>query len=176
MAAGESLAGKFLVAEPQVNDPRFARGVVFLIQHDAQGAMGLLVNRELGPVDAGELLRSLDLETPGEGKLTLYYGGPVEPQRGFILHSTDVTRPTSREVIPGVAFSADAALLEEIAAGKGPRKYRILLGYAGWAPGQLEREIGRGDWSILEAAPAEIFSDDAAHTWERLMGDRIMRM
>lgn len=174
--AGDSLAGKFLVAEPQVNDPRFARGVVLLIQHDAQGAMGLLINRVLGPVDAEELLRNLDLNGPAEGEWILYYGGPVEPRRGFILHSTDVVRPTSREVIPGVAFSADATLLEQIAAGKGPRKYRILLGYAGWAPGQLEREIRRGDWTILDAQPSEVFSDDPEHIWERLMGDRILRM
>ncbi len=174
-----SLEGRFLVAQPQVEDPRFARSVVFLVAHDEGGAMGLVVNRPLGSFSSRELLSSIGLEADrgdGEAELFLHYGGPVEPRRGFILHSSEQTGKSSREVIPGVAFSADAVLLKAIVDRKGPQQYLIFLGYAGWAPGQLEREIERGDWLVLEGEADLVFGVDPEHLWEQLMGDRVLRM
>jgi putative transcriptional regulator len=164
----ESLAGRLLVATPEMADPRFAQSVLLVIEHDADGAFGLIVNRPEGAVRWQELLDRLDLDAEGvEGRETLHYGGPVEPGRLFLLHSDDVTTPASREVHEGIALTSGGELLRRAAEGDGPAMIRVILGYAGWAPGQLDNEMERGDWFTIPVDPDLIFTDDPGEAWEK---------
>ena len=164
----ESLAGRLLVSTPTMRDPTFATTVIYLIAHEPQGAMGLVVNRRAREVTFAELFKVLGVE-PGEaaGKIAVYSGGPVEPERGFLLHSPDVMLKDSTALPSGVAMTNDPAMLQAIAAGKGPAQHLFAFGYAGWGAKQLETEIARGDWFTMPADPALIFAEDPDRTWER---------
>lgn len=165
-AAHESLAGRLLVATPELRDPRFGRSVVLMIEHSAGGAFGLVVNRPLGEMPFADLLKRMEMEAEGvEGAIIVHYGGPVEPGRGFLLHSDDVTLETSRAVAEGIAFTRHRRLLRDLAAGKGPAESLFVMGYAGWSPGQLENEMRRGDWFTIPADPALVFAEEPSETW-----------
>ena len=184
-AADTFLTGQLLVAGPNLADPNFSRTVVFMLRHDPGGAMGLVINRPMGRMPLGDLLQAL--ESPGddvrpvpprpeEGRsddddtgLPLYYGGPVEPFVGFTLHSRDVMLENSVPVDDDTALNAHDEALQALAEGTGPQKMLFLLGYAGWGPGQLEYELERGDWYVVEADPDLIFSEEPARTWERAL-------
>lgn len=169
----ESLAGRLLVATPELRDPRFGRSVVLMIEHSAGGAFGLVVNRPLGEVPFDELFERLELEPEGaEGSITVHYGGPVEPGRGFLLHSDDVTLETTRMVAEGIALSVRTRLLRDLAAGAGPAESLFVTGYAGWSPGQLENEMRRGDWFTIPAEPGLVFADDPSETWSEARARR----
>ena len=162
-----------LVAAPEMADPRFAETVIFMVSHDSEGAMGLVVNRVLGTGPIALLLEALDVDSiidpdlPDDGEVTLLEGGPVEPGRGFVLHSDDFEAASTRIVGDGIAVSFGADALAAIAQGVGPTKSVVVLGYAGWGPGQLESELARDDWLIIPAARSLVFSDDPASVWER---------
>jgi len=163
-----STAGQLLVATEDLRDPRFARTVVYMLRHDAAGALGLIVNRPVGALPLARVLESLGREPGGaSGDIRVYYGGPVEPGRGFVLHTPEWTGGDSRVVHGGVAVTSDPAIFEAIASGTGPRRAMFAAGYAGWAPGQLEGEIQGGSWFVVTADEALIFDDDAASKWER---------
>ena len=178
-AAQESLAGQLLVAAPSLADPNFSRTVVYLLQHDAGGALGLVVNRPMGEVPLERLLALIGGEAapPGEdepqdapaapgGGLVVFYGGPVEPYRAFTLHSRDVMTEYSVAVDEETAYSVQADVLGALAAGAGPRHVVFALGYSGWGPGQLDSELERGDWYIVLPDQALVFGDDPARIWE----------
>ena len=134
----------FLVATPAMLDPRFRETVVFMLNHNRDGAMGLVVNRVLGKMELYKLLRGFGIERKGiEGTVRVHYGGPVEPRTGFILHSTDFHRDETVTVTRDVAMTRDINALVEIAGDKGPRRSFVAMGYAGWSGGQLERELKR---------------------------------
>ena len=165
------------MAQPQVHDPRFARSVVFIVAHDETGTMGLMLNKVMGDVDSRKILESLDLEpTRQRMELELRFGGPVELNRGFVLHSQDFLPKTSRLIASGVAFTADAETVRAIIEHRGPQLYLIVFGYAGWGEGQLESEIERGDWVVVPAERSKIFTHSPEQLWEELTKDRIMRM
>jgi putative transcriptional regulator len=107
-----------------------------------------------------------------EGSLQVYAGGPVEPQRGFLLHSPETMLPASRKLADGVALTADPAMLQAIAAGKGPARRLFIFGYCGWDAGQLENEIGTGAWFDLAADPALVFAPDPAASWQQAVDRR----
>lgn len=162
-----SLAGQFLIAAPGMRDPRFARTVIYMLSHDADGAMGLVVNRAYGTGPLKVLLRTLGVDAAeASGTVRLRYGGPVEPSRGFVLHSDDFSGPSTKRVGTGLAVSFGTDVLRAIAAGKGPRRNTVILGYAGWGPGQLEREIAREDWLTAPANAQLIFSEDLDALWK----------
>ncbi|HEU4437877.1 MAG TPA: YqgE/AlgH family protein [Methylomirabilota bacterium] len=171
-----SLAGQFLVATEQLGDPRFARTVVYLVRHDATGAQGLVVNRPMREVPLAELLRHLGVDDTGvTGNIRLHYGGPVEPASGWLLHTSEYATEGTERVAPDIALtplSPRSAVLGEIGRGGGPRRYLFALGYAGWAPGQLEGEIDGGAWITVSADAALLFDDDYARKWERAMARR----
>ncbi len=168
-----SLAGQLLVASEQMGDPRFARTVVVMVQHDRSGAMGLVVNRPFRELPIATLLERLGEDTKGvTGTIRVHYGGPVEPGRAFVLHTTDYTADGTLVIAGGIALTAQPEILRDIAAGAGPRRSLLAFGYAGWAPGQLEDEIARGDWHIVPADVALVFGDGADAKWERAMGRR----
>ena len=166
-AESESRAGKLLVADPGLGDPNFSETVVLVLEDNAAGTLGLVINRPLGEAQASKLLASLGLKLEGpDHKMTLYQGGPVQPEAGFVLHDDSYHRPDTLTVAPGLDVTGDPAVLKDIAEGKGPKKALPLLGYAGWAPGQLDTEITQGNWAVIDADPKLIFSTPAARQWQ----------
>ncbi|MDP1669301.1 YqgE/AlgH family protein [Phaeovulum sp.] len=155
------LTGMLLIAMPGMGDPRFAHAVVLVCAHSAQGAMGLVVNKPAAPgvgwaVLAEQLGLAVEAGVTGAG-VSVQFGGPVEPGRGFVLHSPDwpLDRPPLPQVVPGVVLTSTRDILEDIAAGRGPERALLALGYAGWGPGQLEAEIGANGW-LTGAGDAEL--------------------
>jgi len=163
-----SLAGELLVASPEMRDPRFARTVIYMISHDAAGAQGFVVNRPLGEIVLGRLLEQMQMDgSSASGKVRLHGGGPVESLRMFALHTSDYTSAHSAVVKDGVSVTSDPGILLAVAAGKGPRRLRLVLGYAGWAPGQLEAEMEAGAWIRAAADESLIFDEDYDKKWEK---------
>ena len=163
----QSLTGKLLIAMPGMGDPRFEHSVVFLCEHSSKGAMGLIVNKPTPEVDGQELLDQLGIKPgPGVHGLNIHFGGPVEHGRGFVLHSRDYATNTSTlPVTEGVGMTATLDILQDIAAGNGPKDAILALGYAGWGPGQLESEISENGWLTAEAGPEIVFHSDPDAKW-----------
>jgi putative transcriptional regulator len=161
------LTGQLLIAMPGMQDPRFDHSVVCLCAHSAEGAMGLIVNRPLDGMMFDDLLRQLSVEpVPPLRRIRMLSGGPVENGRGFVLHSDDWTTEGSLPVMPGLTLTASIDVLKAIAGGEGPKDGVLALGYAGWAPGQLEDEIQRNAWLNVAADAGLVFREDTAGTWE----------
>lgn len=173
-AAVHSLAGQLLVATPELDDPNFSHTIVYMIQHDANGAVGLVINRVFGPAPLGKLLEDLGFEegTDSEAEIQVHYGGPVDLGRGFVLHSPDYRRDGTLVVDNMAAFSARLDVLRDIARGEGPRRSMVALGYAGWGASQLEGEIARGSWFTIEPDESLLFDDDVDDKWERALARR----
>ena len=172
---GPSLAGQFLVATETLRDPRFARTVIYVVRHDASGAMGLIVNRPVREVPLAPLLRQFGLDDHGAtGSVRAHYGGPVERQ-GFILHTAEYATQGTERVADDIAMTPTPGVLDvlrDIAHGAGPRKALFAVGYAGWAAGQLEDEIERDAWITVPADEALLFDEDHARKWDRAMSRR----
>ena len=168
---GPSLAGKLLIAMPNMGDPRFKRTVIYLCAHSPDGALGLIINKHAGQISFPDLLEQLDMKcTPGTEHIRIQLGGPVETGRGFILHSDDyflkgVTMPVREHV--GLTTSMD--ILRDMAEGRGPQKVLVALGYSGWGPGQLEHEIQANAWLYCDADNDIIFSADMETKWARAL-------
>jgi Putative transcriptional regulator len=168
-AAG-STAGQVLVANRQMNDPRFAKTIIYVVAHDGDGAFGLVVNRRYGQGSLQVLLDAFGIPAPSStGSVPLHYGGPVQVERGFVLHSPDYDGESTIELKDWLAFSTGRDVLEAMAAGNGPKRAVVILGYAGWAPQQLDAEIARGDWLLAPAEPSLIFEDDPDKAWDKAM-------
>jgi putative transcriptional regulator len=164
------LTGQLLVAMPGMADPRFARSVVFLCAHSPEGAMGLVVNRRLDTVSFADIAGQIGLD-PDEiaAELPIHFGGPVEPARGFVLHSADHVAEGSLVVDERFALTATVEILKQIARGAGPKRRLLALGYAGWAPGQLDAEIQANAWIVVPADPELVFSADNDSKWTRAL-------
>jgi len=173
-AQNARLAGQLLVATLELEGPTFTRTVIYMVRHDARtGAMGLVVNRHLGEVPMAVLLKQSGLPSDGaKGSVRLHVGGPVEATRIVVLHTDDYTGPDTVKVANGVAITSDPSILKSIAEGKGPRRARFTLGYAGWAPGQLEAEMEAGYWIVVPSDAAIVFDDADETKWDRAMAKR----
>ncbi len=174
---GGNLAGRLVVAAESMGDPRFQNTVIYMVEHSAGGAMGLIVNRPFGAMPMARLFEHLELETemgaPGVAReIEVYYGGPVEPERGFLLHSAEVVMEGSIVVGEGMAMTAEAEMMHKIARGEGPNRSLFALGYSGWGPGQLEAEFARDDWVAIPFDPALVFAADPDRSWERAAARR----
>ena len=177
---GGSLAGRLLVASESMGDPRFRNSVIYMVEHNAGGAMGLIVNMPLGAVPVARLFERLGLAPPAGApgapgaadEIEVYYGGPVESKRGFLLHSADVVVEGSVLVGDGVAMTADAEMMDKIGRGEGPKRSLFALGYSGWGPRQLESEFARDAWFTIPFDPALVFAADPARSWERAAARR----
>ncbi|MEX0367134.1 MAG: YqgE/AlgH family protein [Ruegeria sp.] len=159
--------GQLLVAMPGMSDMRFDRSVVFVCAHSDDGAMGLIVNKPAADMNLGELLEQLDIpcSDPVRNRL-VHFGGPVETARGFVLHSAEYrSRLHTLSVGDDFAMTATQDVLEDIAEGQGPSDALVMLGYAGWGPGQLEGEIARNGWLTVDATPALVFSRRNSAKW-----------
>ena len=173
----DNLTGQFLVATDELRDPRFVRTVVYVIRHGDAGAMGLVVNRPVGSGPITEVLKQLHLDTSGvRGDIQVYYGGPVEPGLGFILHTNDYRISNTIPILGGIALTADPKILGDIGRGAGPRRCLFAMGYAGWSPGQLEGEIAAGHWEIVPADEPLLFDAADDTKWERAMARRTLRL
>lgn len=162
------LAGQLLIAMPAMGDPRFERSVVYLCAHSADGAMGLIVNKPVTELRFGDLLEQLGIPRPEKGRrdIRVHFGGPVEGGRGFVLHSSDFeSEGGTLRVDDEVSMTATLDILRQIAAGDGPRSSMLALGYAGWGPGQLEREIGQNAWLTGPARSEILFGRANEHKW-----------
>jgi putative transcriptional regulator len=170
---GGSLAGRLVVASENMGDPRFRNTVILMVEHNAGGAMGLIVNVPIGAIPVAPLFERLGLAPPGAAaEIAVYYGGPVESERGFLLHSTDVVVDGSILVGEGVAMTAEAEMMDKIGRGEGPERSLFAFGYSGWGPQQLESEFARDAWFTIPFDPALVFAADPARSWERAAARR----
>ena len=165
------LTGSLLIAMPTMRDPRFARTVIYLCAHNADGAMGLVINRLVGSVTFPDLLRQLGVDTVSVDKeIRVHFGGPVESGRGFVLHSGEYKHDSTLQVASKVALTATVEILRDIAMGRGPKRSLLALGYAGWGPGQLDSEIQANGWLHVDSDERLVFDDDLTNKWERAIG------
>ena len=166
-----SLTGYLLVAMPQMLDQRFARSVVYICAHsDEAGAMGLVINKLLGSLTMSELFAQLDISPSGAaGSRPVHFGGPVEGGRGFVLHSADYNEEATLLVDDNIALTATLDVLRAIGQGQGPRQSLFALGYAGWAPGQLDAEIQANGWLSVAADDDIVFASDNDGKWTRAL-------
>jgi putative transcriptional regulator len=180
-AVADSLQGKFLVANPDLPDPRFAHAVILLVKHDAGGAFGLVINRPVGiaevtpdePGGKGEG-ETAPPQEPAPIRFPAFLGGPVEPNKAFIVHSPEYKAEGTVHVTARVAVTANVKILKDIADGKGPKRTLYVVGYSGWSPGQLEAEMKRNSWYQAPVDEGLIFSgEDTDAVWEQAMEMRL---
>src|ERR1700752_469002 len=167
-AGGENfLEGKLLIAMPGMADPHFEKSVIFMCAHSSEGAMGIMINKPVAGLSFHEVMEKLDLQVrPDTPNFPILYGGPVETGRGFVLHSgdyesSDATLPVSEDI----SLTATLDILRAIAEGRGPRHALFALGYAGWAPGQIESEFQRNGWLHCEADSSLVFGVHPEAKW-----------
>jgi|SRR5271166_916763 len=172
------LDGQLLIAMPSMTDPRFHRAVIYMCAHSAEGAMGLIINQRAPHITLPKLLEQLDIVPPsprssalGPDSLAVHVGGPVETSRGFVLHSSDYFAAESTlSIDDSVCLTATVDILKAIAKGSGPDRAILALGYAGWAPGQLEHEIQTNGWLNCPADYDVVFDPDLERKYVRALG------
>lgn len=170
-APRDFLGGKLLIAMPNMTDPRFEKSVVLMVSHDERHAMGVVVNKPLADVELGDLLEQLEIDPrQGAGGEPVYYGGPVQNDRGLVVHSLDYKTSQTMTVGPGLGVTASKDILVDIggaaAKRKGPARYLLAIGHAGWGAGQLESEIAVNAWCHSDADADLIFGGDAKDLWK----------
>jgi len=164
------LTGQLLIAMPTMADPRFSQSVIYLCAHTPEGAMGLVLNRPIVKPTFDELLKQLQVEPlPPVRQIKLCAGGPVGNARGFVLHTSDWTGEGSLKVDDSMALTASLDVLKVIAEGGGPRECVLALGYAGWGPGQLDKEFQENTWLSAPADETLLFDGDHETKWRRAM-------
>ncbi|UCH73766.1 MAG: YqgE/AlgH family protein [Rhodospirillales bacterium] len=162
------LTGQLLIAMPNMQDPRFERSVIYLCVHNAEGAMGLVINQIADELSFPDLLDQLGIETlGGEAGIPIHVGGPVESGRGFVLHTSDYAQNSTIRVNETVSLTATVDILKDIADGRGPRRALLALGYAGWGAGQLDGEIQQNSWLNVNADESLLFGDHPDTKWEQ---------
>lgn len=172
-AGTASLAGQLLIAAPTIGDPRFSHTVILMVKHDEGGAFGIVINRPVGERSIASLLEAAGDDMSGvEGSLRVFAGGPVQPELGFVVHSSEYRSAETMDVDERVAMTANRQILRDIGRHRGPEKSLFALGYAGWGPGQLEAELERHDWFITPEEPKLIFDADRGNLWDDAMARR----
>ena len=170
----EYLGGQMLIAMPNMGDPRFDRSVIFLCAHDEDHAMGVIVNKPLDDVDLSELLEQLEIAPQADADETpVFFGGPVQTERGLVLHTLDYQLETTLELGDGLGLTASRDILIDIAGDKpkrpAPRRFLLAIGHAGWGPGQLEQEIAMNAWAHCEPDEEIIFNGASEGLWKRAL-------
>jgi len=161
-----SLAGSFLVSTPQMPDPRFEEHVIYMCAHNAEGAMGVSVNRPNHLFSLAEILQGANLPVPEKKLAPVHIGGPVDLESAFILYRSDYTTEHKLDISATVSLTREIRVLEEIARGGGPATYLFILGYTGWGPGQLENELLNNGWLTLPASDSIIFDIPDELKWK----------
>lgn len=159
--------GHFLLALPGMEDDRFDHSAIALCAHDENGALGIAIDEQMENVRLRELLESFDIEGSNVPDTPVLRGGPVEPRRGFVLHSLDWGGQDMLDVGGRWGLSGSLDILKAIAEGRGPSRYAVALGYAGWGAGQLEQELSGESWFLTPGDPCLMFDVPAASRWSR---------
>ncbi len=170
-AGAEFLDGRILIAMPGMQDPRFHRSLVYLCAHSADGAMGLIVNKRADDLKLKDLFGKLGIPIgSGIARKPVHYGGPVEMGRGFVLHSSDYhSDEATMQVDDATSMTATLDILHAMATDRGPDRAIIALGYAGWAPGQLEAELQANGWLACPADEGLLFGTDEDSKWDKAL-------
>jgi putative transcriptional regulator len=165
------LSGKLLLAMPGMADPRFDRAVIALAVHDENGAVGIGIGHKRAGIRFRQLLKQLDVDPGSAPDCAVHHGGPVEPGRGFVLHSDDWGGQDTIQIVGSggtkYAMTGTIDVLKAIAERRGPSRWLIALGYAGWADGQLDEEMTRHGWFAAEGRPELLFDTPTDERWER---------
>jgi len=165
-----NLRGQFLIAARRLRDPNFFKSVVLMVEHGADGAMGLIVNRPSSVTVSAALSEHFDFPENDE---PVYVGGPVEPSALFVLHDSAEIDESEKPVVPGVFVGGSASVFENVvrsvSSGESDVRFRVLSGCAGWGPGQLEGELARGDWLLFPADAGLALGEDPYELWDRLV-------
>lgn len=161
------MKGHILISMPHLTDPYFGRSLVFICEHDEDGAMGLIVNKSFEDEAVQKIFPTLIINDDSISEIIspMYFGGPVTLERGFLLHSPDYLTDETIQVTEEFSLTSNSAIIEAIKSGDGPLQYKMMLGYAGWGEGQLEREIENGDWLFQEVTPEFIFQGNEGEKW-----------
>ncbi len=167
----ENLAGKLLVAMPGIGDPRFHRTVIMVCTHDAEHAMGVVLNKPKEDVSLHEVLGHLGLEAERDlSDAAVLDGGPVRQDRGFVLHSSDFNvEGATHEVTDAISLTATREVLEAVASKQAPAKFTLALGCAGWGAGQLEDELRHNAWMVIDSDETIVFGQDHQNKWPNAM-------
>lgn len=174
MVEHNDLTNHFLIAMPALADPNFAQTVAYICEHNPEGALGIIINRP-SDLTLAELFAHMGLGAAvGEiGERHVYIGGPVQRERGFVLHSPQGEWDSSMQISEDITITTSRDILEALARGEGPLRYLVALGYAGWGAGQLEREMAQNAWLSAPPDPAIIFERNEHDRWSaaaRLLG------
>lgn len=172
-----SLSGKFLIAMPGMGDARFEKTVIYICAHSEEGAMGFIINRTMEAPSVANFLKQLEIVSKDEIadipehilKQKMYVGGPVEPGRGFVIHTPEFQSDSTMEVTKNVQLTATLEILRAIATGKGPKHCLLALGYSGWGAGQLEEEITSNGWLTCNAKDSIIFDRVNDNKYDRAL-------
>jgi putative transcriptional regulator len=171
-----SLQGKMLIAMPSLKEPVFSNSVIVLCAHSTEGAMGLIVNKPLSGMSFMDLADEIDIDQlPPEraeklSQVPVHMGGPVEQQRGFVLHSPDYAGEHTLQITGQLSVTSTLDIMQHLSTGKGPKRFLLALGYSGWSPGQLENEILCNGWLHCDFDKDLVFSGDFAAKHIRAMG------
>lgn len=165
----DNLVGKLLVAMPGIGDPRFEHTVIMMCAHDAEHAMGVVVNKPKEQLTLSDVFDHLGLETEGElAERVVLDGGPVRPDRGYVLHSEDFAAgEATQDVAPGVRLTATRDVLVAVAGEEAPQDFLLALGCAGWGAGQLEQELMHNAWLVVDFDKAIVFDERHEEKWTR---------
>ncbi len=166
MTIETSLRDHFLIAMPALSDPNFDHSVTYICEHNEEGAMGILINRQM-EITIAEVLTQMEIEPSNhfDTSLKIYDGGPVQPGQGFVLHSPVGAWESSLQVGEETALTTSRDILTAIAHGEGPKQFLVALGYAGWGPGQLEQELADNTWLSCPADTHILFELPIAERW-----------
>lgn len=164
-----NLTGKFLIALPGMGDPRFKQAVIYVCSHDRAGAMGLMINKQNGMFTLSDMLEQADIDgAEVAGDYPVLSGGPVDIDRGFVLHSSDYfNEDCSVKLSDTLNLTATRDVLEALATEDAPSQAVLAVGYSGWGEGQIERELQENAWLTVDADEALIFDADMDSKWER---------
>lgn len=169
----KSFRNSFLIATPDMGDPRFRFAVIYVVSHDRAGAMGIIINKDKPGLMISDLLDQIGIS--GEVKVAdspVLNGGPVDINRGFVLHSSDYFKPeTSLKISKTMSLTSTKDILESLVTDNHPKQALLAVGYAGWGPGQLEKEIAQNSWLVTDADDEVIFSEDLSGKWATVLND-----
>jgi putative transcriptional regulator len=166
----ENLTGKLLISVPSIMDKRFEKTVIFMCGHDANGAIGIVLNKSFSHLTFKALLRQMEIDdSKVVGDIKIQEGGPVEVGRGFVLHTNDFYHSTTVKITPDIYLTATTDILKSIAQGKSPKHFKICLGYAGWTAGQIEREMHTHTWVQSNTTAEIMFTENIDTMWSNIM-------
>lgn len=168
-----SLAGKFLIASPNMNDPRFSRCIIYMVSDSQEGSMGIIINKPALNISFENILESVELKKVDKysSKPQVFYGGPVDLNKGFVIHSNDyVTKENYTKLNNNLVLSSNFNILQDILNGKGPSKSLLAIGYAGWHSFQLINELKQNSWIEAELDTDILFTKNINKKWETALG------